>query len=516
MSEGRAMTTPAYWSAEAKPPALPRLSKDLHVDVCVVGGGITGVTAAYLLRKAGRSVALLERGRCCSVDTGHTTAHLTQSTDARLNKLVSRFGRDHAQAAWDAGRAAIEHIHETIHAENLDCHFAWVPGYLHAPYGQPADSSEIEELKEDARLAEEFGFDARYLDSVPLMGQPGIQFANQARFHPILYLEGLLRSLVAAGCQVFEDSAVTEVVDSPLTVKANDREVRCEFLVLATHVPLMGKLGLIGATLFQSKLALYTSYAISGRVPTGAVPDALFWDTADPYRYLRLDRQPDSDYLIYGGEDHKTGQVEKTAERFTPLEEGLAKFARGAAVTHQWSGQVVETNDGLPFIGEIAERQFIATGFSGNGMTFGTLSAMMARDAVQGKKNPWKDLFDPHRKRIGGVWDYVKENLDYPYYMLRDRLTSAQGNSLGDLKPLEGKILKIDGAKVAAYRDAKGAVITLTPVCTHMGCLVHWNKTESTWDCPCHGSRFRPDGKVLAGPAESPLQKVDAQTGEKH
>jgi glycine/D-amino acid oxidase-like deaminating enzyme/nitrite reductase/ring-hydroxylating ferredoxin subunit len=502
------MTRPAYWMAQADLPKFPELGKDLRVDVCIVGGGMTGVTAAYLLRKAGRSVALLERGRFGGLNTGHTTAHLTQVTDQRLHEMVSRFGRDHAQAAWDAGRAAIELIHDTIHAEKIDCDFAWVPGYLHAPQGQGQDAKIVSGLKEDAQLANELGFDAQFLGTVPFVGTPGVRFPNQARFNPLKYLGGLLKSLADSGSPTFENTEVNEITDSPPTIRANGHEVKCDTVIVATHVPLVGKTGLLAATLFQTKLALYTTYAIAARAPRGTVPDALFWDTADPYRYLRLERHPQNDYLIFGGEDHKTGQDDQTAARFVALEAALALLVPAAAVTHRWSGQVVETHDGLPYIGEIADRQFIATGYSGNGMTLGTLAGMMACDAALGRKNPWKDLFDPHRKKIAGLWDYVKENVDYPYYLVRDRLKSAAGDSLADLKPGEGKLLKLGSDKVAAYRDAKGAAVTLSPVCTHMGCLVHWNKSDSTWDCPCHGSRFKPTGEVLAGPAQSSLEKV--------
>jgi Rieske Fe-S protein len=301
---------------------------------------------------------------------------------------------------------------------------------------------------------------------------------------------------------------VSEVHDDPLALKANEQTVSCDYLVIATHVPLMGKTGLLSATLFQSKLAPYSSYAVGAKVARATLPEALFWDTSDPYYYLRVDRHPYHDYVVFGGEDHKTSQEGDTEVRFRKLEEALADYVPKAEVNYRWSGQVIETHDGLPLIGETAQRQFVATGFAGNGMTFGTLGALMACDAAAGRKNPWQALFDVGRKKIlGGAWDYLKENLDYPYYLVKDRLAGAEGKTLRSLKRGEGKILKRQGQRVAAYRDPKGTVTTVSPVCTHMGCLVHWNAAEATWDCPCHGSRFRPTGEVLAGPAESSLEK---------
>lgn len=502
------MPTPSLWLAETERRHYPGLDADLVVDVCVIGGGIAGATAAWHLRKNGHSVSLLERNRIACVDTGHTTAHLTQVTDARLSDLVSRFGRDHARAAWDAGRAAIESIHEATHAANIDCDFTWVPGWLHARRDAEDMKREVEELREEARLATAFGFDARFEHSTPLMETPGIRFARQARFHPVKYVDGLIRAAAEAGARIFEQSDVTEITENPLTVHANGRSIRCGHLVIATHSPLQGVKNLLGATLFQSKMAAYSSYVISARVPAGAVPDALFWDTGSPYRYLRLS----GDQVVFGGEDHKTGQMEDGPAPYERLESALRAILPGAPITRRWTGQVIEPHDELPYIGEIADKQFIATGFAGNGMTFGTLGGMMACDHICGRRNPWATLFDPMRKTLSTTWDYVKENLDYPYYMVRDRLTRAEGTSLEDVGPGEGKLLRLNGDRVAAYRDPSGGITTMSPVCPHMGCLVHWNATDATWDCPCHGSRFHPTGDVLAGPAESGLPMVKADT----
>jgi glycine/D-amino acid oxidase-like deaminating enzyme/nitrite reductase/ring-hydroxylating ferredoxin subunit len=501
------MASKSYWSVGPNLPRFSRLDEDLKIDAVVVGGGITGVTAAYLLKKAGLRVALLERDQCGGVDTGHTTAHLTYVTDLRLHELVKRFGRDHAQAAWDAGRAAMDQIEEIVRTEGLDCDFDRVPGYLHLPVGEEV-GDERDGLKKDADLGKELGFETDFLASVPFVGTPGVRFPNQAKFHPLKYLAGLLELIPGKACHVFEHTEVTHVEDDPLIVKANGHSVSCDYLVIATHVPLMGKAGTVSAALFQSKLASYTSYAIGAKAKRGAVPEALFWDTASPYHYLRADEHPRHDYLIFGGKDHKTGQEEDPEGCFRELEGSLKAQLPDAEVTHRWSGQVVETNDGLPLIGETAERQFAATGFAGNGMTFGTLAAIMACDAAQGKKNPWRDLFDVHRKKLSSTWDYIRENMDYPYYMIKDRFFSVEGTTTRRLKPGDGKILTLKGRRVVAYRDPKGNVVTLSLACPHLGCIVGWNAAESTWDCPCHGSRFKPTGQVLAGPAESPLEPV--------
>ncbi len=501
------MDTTPYWLSTAKTERYPSLSETLTVDVLVVGGGITGITTAYLLRRAGMSVALVERGRIGHIDTGHTTAHLTAVTDLRLHELVENFGRDHAQATWDAGAAAIDQIEEIVAREKIDCEFTRVPGYLHAPRSNEGET-DLQKFHQDAELANEFGFDAAYLDSVPLMERPGIRFSNQAKFHPLKYLAGLAPLIPGQNSYLFEETEPDEFDDQKRRARFGRHWINYGLLVIATHNPAIGEAGLVSGTTFQTKLALYTSYAVGARIPRDSLPRASFWDTGDPYQYLRVDRHGDEDYAILGGEDHKTGQVEETESRYHRLESALRELAPQAIVDHRWSGQVIETSDGLPYIGEFSPGQFIATGFSGNGMTFGTLGAMMASDWAAQKKNPWRDLFAPERKKLkGSAWDYLKENADYPYYLVKTRLAAPEGESLAALQPGEGKILKLRGKKIAAYRDPSGKVEQCSAICTHMGCVVRWNEAETTWDCPCHGSRFRTDGSVISGPAETPLAK---------
>lgn len=503
------MDTTSFWLDSAALPRFPKVTKNLQVDVVVVGGGIMGITAAHLLKAAGKTVALLERGRLATIDTGHTTAHLTAVTDLRLQDIAKNFGQEAARATWDAGSAAIDQIVALIRRHDIECDFRWLPGYLHTPAHQAPEEHDREELQREAKLAGEFGIAASYLAAVPFFERPGVKFAQQALFHPRKYLAALVKTIPGDGSFVFESSEVEKIDDEPLAVTADKFKICGRHLVLATHTPLTGNTSTLRAMLFQTKLALYSSYAIGAKIPANAIPSALYWDTADPYNYLRVEPKRGYDYAIFGGEDHKTGQETDTAAIFARLEKRFRQWVPGAEVDHRWSGQVIETNDGLPFIGETAERQFTATGFSGNGMTFGTLGAMMAVDAVLGRKNPWQELFEVHRaKLLGGTWAYLKENKDYPYYLLRDWLAGAEGKTLGAVKKGQGKILQLEGKKVAAYRDDAGTVSLCSPVCTHLKCIVAWNDAEKTWDCPCHGSRFKPTGEVIAGPAEEPLEKL--------
>ena len=379
-------TTP-YWSASAPFSRFARLDADTETDVVVVGAGITGLTAAYGLATAGRSVVVIDRGRCASVDTGHTSAHLTMVTDTRLSDLADQLGRSHAQAVWDAGLAAIARIDEIVRQHEIECGFDWVEGYLHLRQGD-ATPKDVERLKRDAELAAELGFDAAFVDETPLVGTPGVRVDGQARVHPRRYLAGLAKAIVAAGGRIHEHTDAEEFSDRPLSVTANGHRITCGDIVIATHNPLVGVGGTTGATLFQTKLALYSSYVVAGRVAKGVVPDVLLWDTADPYRYFRVEPHRDHDVVILGGEDHKTGQAADTEERYARLERALAALAPGVELTHRWSGQVIETPDGLPYIGATAEHQYAGTGYAGNGLTFGTLAGMMIADRILGRREP--------------------------------------------------------------------------------------------------------------------------------
>ena len=316
-----ASTAKTYWSDTASFPRFSRVQRDQHVDVVIVGGGITGLTAAYLLSRAGRSVALVERDRCAQVDTCHTSAHLTMVTDARLTDLVNRLGRDHAQAVWDAGLAAIARIHWICRDHQIDCGFEWVDGYLHAPMLGDTSPDDVA-FENEAAIATELGFDAEQSPGA-LIARPGICFESQARFHPLRYLAGWPRPSVKLVAKSMRRVLPGIQQGQPLGVTVNGRTLTCTDILMATHNPLVGVTGLVSATAFQTKLALYTSYVVGGRVPRDTVPDALFWDTDSPYHYLRVEIRRNHDLISFGGEDHKTGQAGSTTACYERLKKAL-------------------------------------------------------------------------------------------------------------------------------------------------------------------------------------------------
>lgn len=499
------MKTESLWQAESAPPQFPLPPESITVDVLIIGGGITGVTSAHLLKEAGCTVALVDLYKVGGGETSHTTAHLTYVTDARLNELVSKHGRQEAQAFWEAGLFAMQQIETIASTQRIECGLGHVPGFLFAAEEKDA-GKERESLRKDADLALEMGFDAQYIDSVSLFQRPGVRFANQLKFQPLDYLFGLAQKIPGKGSYILEESDGSELDDKKRELRLKNCTVHYKSVVIATHVPLQGSRGTIEAALFQTKLAAYSTYAIEATLKSDPLAEALYWDTRDPYYYYRFDRKENGYSVILGGEDHKTGQESDTVQRYATLEKVLHKHFPGASIKHRWSGQVLETPDGLPYIGECAERQYLATGFSGNGITLGTFSAMLIRDLITGRKNPWTELFSPGRKRLAGVWEYLRENKDFPLYLAKDYLTPAKADEEG--RRNHGEVLKVDGKKCAVFCDAHGKKTTLSAVCPHMGCIVHWNGAEKTWDCPCHGSRFTAMGDLISGPAETGLEKV--------
>ncbi len=492
-------THQSYWIASTRRPRFAPLDGDRQVDVVVIGAGITGLTTAYRLKRAGKRVAVLEQHDVAVAETGHTTAHLTEAFDTGLDRLVRAFGRGGARAVWDAGRMAIDHIEATCREASIDADFQRVPGYFFAL--RPEDRDRLEE---EAKLARELGFVADVVDDAPFppMRHGAMRLANQARFHPRKYLLPLAQAIPGEGSFVAIHTHVGAwtggEAGEPWRVTAGGHVVTAEHLVFATHQPIHDRF-------YATRVPAYQTYAVAWRIAHGAFGDALAWDTADPYHYWRLTPAGDHDLLIVGGEDHRTGQGDPEAAygRLIAYVEGvLGRTPHNQA--WRWSGQWLEPVDGAPFIGAAPELQkaWVATGFSGNGMTMGTFAGVAIADRILGLERPDLAVFDPGRVNLrAGAITFVTENLAYPAYYLRDRLGPAERDTVDGLAPGEGAVVSMDGEKVAASRDDDGKLHMVQAVCTHMGCVVHWNGAEKTWDCPCHGSRFMTDGAVINGPA---------------
>ena len=485
-------------------PECPPLRNDCRTDVCVIGAGIAGLSAAYLLTRKGRSVMVIDDGPIGGGMTSRTTAHLMSAIDDRYREIERLHGEDGARMAAQSHAAAIDAIEAIVQQEGIDCGFVRLDGYLFLPPGgDPAG------LREEFDAARRAGLEVAWAERAPM---PGIdtgrclRFPRQGQFHPLRYLSGLAHAIVRAGGSVHcgVHAAEIEGGEAPRVHTASGWRIDCNEIVVATNTPVSDRVAI------HTKQAPYTSYVVALRVPRGSVQSALFWDTLDDYHYVRLDA-PDGELLLVGGEDHKTGQAADAARRWDSLEAwARERFPMARERALQWSGQVMETHDGLAFIGRDPgeEHVYVATGDSGMGMTHGTIAAIVIADMVNGVDVPWARLYDPKRVTVRSAGTFARENANvaaqYADWLLPGEVDSAEEIAAGS-----GAVVRRGMRKIAIYRDPAGELHERSARCTHLGCVVRWNPAEDTWDCKCHGSRFDAYGHVMNGPANADLEAVD-------
>ena len=481
----------------------------------MIGAGIAGATAAYLLAREGRSVILLDDGTPGCGQTGVTTAHLSNVIDDRYTEIIRLHGVEGARLARESHAAAISRIETICREERIDADFERVSGYLFL--SPEHDESYLDEEQDAAVRA---GLHAEKLLRAPVSGfesGPCLHFADQGQFHPLKYLNGLLNAFVTHGGRVHGGVRATSVESrTPAAVQCeNGLTIIADSVVVATNVPFIDRFAI------HTKQAPYYTYVIGMRVPVDAISHSLYWDTHDPYHYVRVQRTTNRalggdndepiDILIVGGEDHKTAHASDSEQRYRSLEDWARRHFRSAgAVEYRWSGQVMETQDGLGFIGRNpmdADHIYVATGDSGMGMTHGTIAGMLLTDLIQGRPTPWADLYDPSRIRMKAAGDFIKENLDVAA-QFTSYLTPGEVSSVDEITPNTGAVVRDGLRKVAVFRDEAGELHRHSAICPHLGCIVGWNKAESTWDCPCHGSRFDAYGRVVNGPAAQDLPKL--------
>ena len=484
-------------------PTQPTLARDERADTVVMGGGITGLTLGWMLAQAGRRVIVLERNRIGTGTTARTTAHLTASLDVEYGTLASRFGDDGARSVVASTLEAIDTIERCAALAERGCGFRRVPGYRFSERPEHAKG-----FGREAELARSFGIDASVVEKVPLpfpvVG--AIRFERQAEIHPLEYLRLLADLLRAAGGQIYENSPVVEVRDDGAQV-AHGPCVRADAVVDATHTPV----GLV--TSIQTRVTAFTSYVLAARLdrPSEA---ALFWDTEDPYHYVRSIGEEE---ILVGGEDHRTGREEAPAARLARLEEWVRKRLPVRSIEACWSHELFEPADGIPYIGALpgSRSRFVAAGFSGTGLTFGTVAARLLCDLLTAGTSPLEAVYSPRRlKPLAAARPMAEETLRIGWRFVADRVAGLASHA-EPLAPDSGRIERIGGRPRAVYRDVRGDVHVLSPRCTHMGCLVAWNDLEKTWDCPCHGGRFHPTGKPLYGPPTQSLEHEPASDPEK-
>lgn len=483
-----------------------------NVDVAIVGGGITGLLTAYYLSTSGKRVIVCEKNKIGSGETSHTTAFLTELPDTSVCEMRHYCSARVIREVWQAGQRAIDDIERIVRKEDIECEFMRCDLYIVAKRLKDAHALSAEYVAQrKVGLATDHG-----ASNIGIANHGYIKLQDQAKFHPLKFLEGLTEVLRDRGVEIYRANIVKIHKKHPIVLESDDGHViHAKHVVLATHNPIITDLAV------HTRVRPMQTYVIEASVEHGQIPEALYVDMQDPYHYIRVDASEKRDRIIVGGEDHPSGKVKNREGAFNRLRTYLDHSIHGVKYTveRQWSGQVIETIDGLPFIGwsTINRHIFICTGYAGNGMTFSAVAASMADAAIRHQKHPLAKLFSLNRMRR--VFAYVAHNINVSQKLVSGRLR-AYRNRRASRRTLEsigqhipqgmGKVIRYRHQYVALYRDEKDEVYARSAVCTHMGCIVQWNTVEKTWDCPCHGSRFDTEGKVIAGPARTPLSPLNS------
>ena len=504
----------SVWMATATLPIFPPLAKNEHADVCIVGAGIAGLSTAYLLGRAGKSVLVVDDGPIVSGETERTTAHLTTALDERYFELERLHGEKGARLAAESHAVAINQIERIVAEEEIDCDFERLDGYLFSPPGESADI-----LDRELAAAHRAGLaNVRMLARSPLASfdtGPSLQFPRQAQFHPLKYLTALAEAIIRDGGRIYTHTHATDIEGGdPARIETRKGPViTADAVVVATNTPVNDLMAI------HTKQAAYRTFVIGAMVPSDSVSKGLYWDTPHPCHYVRLQSLPGNqhsstagDILIVGGEDHKTGQADDAETRYLALEQwARARFPMMKEIKFRWSGQVMEPIDGLAFIGPNPldkENVYIVTGDSGSGITHGTIAGILLTDLIQGHDNAWASLYDPSRKTLCAIARFAKENLNVAV-QYADWLSAGDVEADVSLAPGTGAIVRRGLEKRAVYCDTVGKLHECSAICPHLGGIVAWNHSEKTWDCPCHGSRFNKFGKTLNGPANTDLSPVE-------
>lgn len=500
------MFTQSLWNSFSGTTNFPQLDKDIRVDVAIVGGGITGITTAQLLTEAGFSVAVLEAHKVGGGTTAHSTGNLYYNIDQTLSSLQSTYDNEVVRRVASSRNKAIALIEENVKRFEIDCDYKKVPSFLYA-----ANEENAARIDKEYETAQEAGVKMTIAskDEFPFPMTRGVKVEGQAQFNSMRYVQGLASSIVKESCKLFENTRVKEIEENgdQIKVRTTGGTVTARYAVHATHTPKGIKV------MFHPVLGPYREYGVAARLKTGTYPDGIFWgyyENGEKFS-VRSYTRGDENFIIAVGQPHKVGQAKDNSRNIENLITFLKQHFDLGEVTHRWGGQHYKPADKLPYIGPQKEgsRIYVATGFATDGLTYGTLAAMLISDHIAGKDNPYLEMYKASRfTPAKSAREFLKENLNVAAQYVKDLPFSGEEEELKLLRNGEGRIIEKDGQKVAASKSESGELNLHSAFCTHMKCVVHWNNAEKTWDCPCHGSRFNQEGNVLEGPAIDPLKKI--------
>ncbi|MEK4149642.1 FAD-dependent oxidoreductase [Robertmurraya sp. FSL W8-0741] len=494
----------SYWR-EFELPLFNKLTEDQSFDVGIVGGGITGITTGYLLAKEGLRVAIIEAGRILTGTTGHTTAKITAQHNIIYDEFIKHFGQEKAKMYYEANSDALHFIQKMVQTYEIDCDYSDEDAIIYATTTQGQDK-----INKEHEAYEKLGIKSSILNKIPfeIEIKSALAMHQQGQFHPLKYLHKLVRLFIEAGGTIFENTTALDIDDGakPQIMLRNGKKINCQHIVAASHFPFCDKKGLYFARMYVER-----AY-ILGLKTKKSFPGGMYISADSPTRSLRSTPLNGEKLVLVSGEGHKTGQGIDTLQHYLNLEEFAEQALGIKEYKYRWSAQDMYTLDKMPFVGPITENQprvLIATGYRKWGMTNGTAAALLLKDLILNKANPYEELFTPQRFHADpDVKKFISVNADVAKHFVKGKLEFIPKGP-DELTNDEGSPVMVDGKRCGAYKDREGKLHIVDTTCTHLGCEVEWNHGERTWDCPCHGSRFSIDGEVLDGPAAKPLMKID-------
>ncbi|MCQ6562099.1 FAD-dependent oxidoreductase [Paenibacillus mendelii] len=498
----------SYWRESVKLPSYPKLEKDIEVDVVIIGGGITGISTAYLLSKQGLRIAILEADVILNGTTGHTTAKITAQHDLIYDEFIGTLGEENARLYYEANRDALQFVKQTVSEHRIECDFSEEDAYVYAQWDSTA-----EKVHKEAAAYAKLGIDGGFVDKIPLAvpSVGAVIMRNQAKFNPLQYLTALLPIITAADGVIYERTTAIDVEEgaTPVVITREGWRVKAGQVVVCSHFPFIDRHGLYFARLHAER-----SYVLAATMKD-SYPGGMYLSADNPKRSIRsVGTAAGEQLILIGGENHKTGQGICTIDYYESLLGFAMRQFKVESFPYRWSAQDLITLDKVPYIGPITSGMpniFIATGYAKWGMSNSTAAAMIISDTIAGRDNPYRELYSPQRFHPNpSIKNAITQNFDVAKQLISGKLENVNKKA-EQLQPGEGAVVTLNGKRAGAYLDDQGKLHLVDTTCTHMGCEVEWNNGDRSWDCPCHGSRFNYEGEVMEGPAKQPLTKLSGE-----
>ncbi len=495
----------SFWIENFKKKTYPTLDKDLNVDVCIIGGGLTGLSCAYYLSKNNLSVCILEKDKIMEKTSGHTTAKITSQHGLIYKYLYDSYGKEYAKKYLNSNQQAITNIKNIIDSENIDCDFEFKNNYIYT-----TDTKCIKKIKDEVQVLKKLDFDARLLDkiSLPISNvKSAIEFNHQAQFNPMKYAQGLCDCIINKSGLIFEHSKVMDVDKKGTEYKiyANNNKVISKYVIIATRYPIINFPGFHFLKMYsessnliavETSANLFKGMYINCDVPTFSFRTAIY---------------EGKNILLVGGMNHKTGAKIDLSNSYNILEKKALELYPDSKVLYKWNTHDSVSLDKIPYIGDFSSfypNVFVATGFKKWGMTTSNVSANLITDKIIKKENPYEELYNPKRLRPIKNRKELRNMIKESSYSLLFNKIDLPAATPKDVEPGDGKIVNDNGKKIGLYKDKTGKEFKVIPKCRHLGCELSWNNLDETWDCPCHGSRYTYDGKLIYGPSKKNLKNL--------